>query len=172
MVIRVLGILVLSLLVTITSGCGETEEEKRFHQELLDKALNDDTKKAGTLFLQNNAKREGVVVLDSGLQYEVLQAADGPRPGILNRVRVSYTGWTVDGEQFESSAGAAENPVFPIRNVIKGWREALLKMSPGARWKIYLPSELGYGARSPGGLVPANSALIFEIELLDILPGQ
>ena len=61
MVIRVLGILVLSLLVTITSGCGETEEEKRFHQELLDKALNDDTKKAGTLFLQNNAKREGVV---------------------------------------------------------------------------------------------------------------
>jgi len=171
-VIRVLGILVLSLLVTITSGCGETEEEKRFHQELLDKALNDDTKKAGTLFLQNNAKREGVVVLDSGLQYEVLQAADGPRPGILNRVRVSYTGWTVDGEQFESSAGAAENPVFPIRNVIKGWREALLKMSPGARWKIYLPSELGYGARSPGGLVPANSALIFEIELLDILPEE
>lgn len=162
----------MSLLVTIISGCGETEEEKQFHQELLDKALNDDTKKAGAQFLQDNAKRDGVEVTDSGLQYEVLQAADGPKPGILNRVRVSYTGWTVNGEQFESSADKAENPVFTLRDVIKGWREALQLMSPGARWKIYLPSELGYGARSPGGMVPANSALIFEIELLEILPQE
>ncbi|WP_428033700.1 FKBP-type peptidyl-prolyl cis-trans isomerase [Amphritea sp.] len=162
----------MSLLVTITSGCGESEEKKQFRQELLDKALNDDTKKEGERFLQENAHRDGVVVTASGLQYEVLQAAEGPKPNILNRVRVSYTGWTVNGEQFESSVGKAENPVFPIRDVIKGWREALLKMSPGARWKIYLPSELGYGARSPGGMVPANSALIFEIELLEILPQE
>ncbi|MBR9867826.1 MAG: FKBP-type peptidyl-prolyl cis-trans isomerase [Oceanospirillales bacterium] len=172
MVMRVLGIVVLSLLVTIISGCGKSDEEKKFHQQLLDKALNDDTKKEGVLFLQENARKDGVVVTDSGLQYKILQAAEGPKPNMLNRVRVSYTGWTVNGEQFESSVDKAENPVFTVRDVIKGWREALLKMSPGARWMIYMPSELGYGARSPGGMVPANSALIFEIELLEILPQE
>ena len=148
MVMRVLGIVVLSLLVTIISGCGKSDEEKKFHQQLLDKALNDDTKKEGVLFLQENARKDGVVVTDSGLQYKILQAAEGPKPN------------------------KAENPVFTVRDVIKGWREALLKMSPGARWMIYMPSELGYGARSPGGMVPANSALIFEIELLEILPQE
>ncbi|SER01119.1 FKBP-type peptidyl-prolyl cis-trans isomerase FklB [Amphritea atlantica] len=172
MVMRVVSVVVLSLLVAITSGCGETEEEKQFHQQLLDKALNDGTKKAGMQFLQENAQRDGVVVTPSGLQYEVLQAAEGPQPNVLSQVRVSYTGWTVDGEQFESSVGKEKQPVFTVKDVIKGWREALLKMSPGARWKIYLPSELGYGARSPGGMVPANSTLIFEIELLEILPQE
>jgi len=171
-VMRVLGVMVLSLLVTIISGCGKSDEEKRFHQELLDKALNDDTKKEGLLYLEENARKDGVVVTDSGLQYQILQAAEGPKPEMLNRVRVNYTGWTVNGEPFESSADRTEKPVFTVKDVIKGWREALLEMSPGARWKIYLPSELGYGARSPGGMVPANSALIFEIELLEILPQE
>ncbi|MDO6418053.1 FKBP-type peptidyl-prolyl cis-trans isomerase [Amphritea sp. 2_MG-2023] len=169
---RVVSVVFLSLLVTLISGCGKSEEEKQFRQQLLDKALNDDTKKAGNRFLADNAQREGVVVTDSGLQYEILQPAQGPTPRVLDRVRVRYTGWTVDGEEFEGSALKAEQPVFTIKDVIKGWRLALLKMSPGARWKIYLPSELAYGARSPGGMVPANSALIFEIELLEILPEE
>lgn len=168
--IRVLKITFLSLLVTLVAGCGESEEEKEFHRQLLDKALNDETKQMGTRFLAENAQREGVVVTASGLQYEVLQAAEGPRPRPLDKVSVRYSGWTVDGEMFESTAEAAKPAVFIVKDVIKGWQLALRKMSPGARWKIYLPSELAYGARSPGGRVPANSALIFEIEMLEILP--
>ncbi|WP_417226204.1 FKBP-type peptidyl-prolyl cis-trans isomerase [Amphritea sp.] len=169
---RVLKITFLSLLVTIVAGCGQSEEEKQFRQELLDKALNDETKQMGTRFLTENAQREGVIVTDSGLQYEILKAADGPKPRVLDRVKVRYTGWTVDGEVFESSAQKTKPALFTIKDVIKGWRLALLEMSPGARWKIYLPSELAYGARSPGGMVPANSALIFELELLEILPEE
>ncbi|MDO6561806.1 FKBP-type peptidyl-prolyl cis-trans isomerase [Amphritea sp. 1_MG-2023] len=165
-------ILLLSLIVSIITGCGKTEEEKQFHQQLLDKALNDETKQMGNRFLAENAQRDDVVVTDSGLQYEILVAAEGPKPRVFDRVRVNYTGWTVDGEVFESSASQTEYPMFTLNKVIKGWRLALLKMSPGARWKVYLPSELAYGARSPGGMVPANSALIFEIELLEILPEE
>lgn len=169
---RVFGIAVIATIIAMSSGCGETEEEKRFHQELIDKALNDDTKREGDRFLAENAKREGVIVTASGLQYEILQAAAGDRPRIQDDVRVNYASWKTDGEAFESSASQEEKPVFPVRGVIKGWREALLKMAPGSKWKLYLPSELAYGARSPAESIPANSALIFEIELLEILPHE
>ncbi|MBQ0757922.1 MAG: FKBP-type peptidyl-prolyl cis-trans isomerase [Amphritea sp.] len=172
MIKRVVGVAVLATIVAISSGCGESEEEKRFHQELIDKALNDDTKREGDRFLAENAKREGIVVTESGLQYEILQAAVGESPRIQDDVRVNYSSWKVDGEPFESSASQEEKPIFPIRGVIKGWREVLPKMSPGSKWKVYLPSELAYGARSPAESVPANSALIFEIELLEILPHE
>lgn len=172
MIKRVFGIAVLATIVAISSGCGESEEEKRFHQELIDKALNDDTKREGDRFLAENAKRKGVVITESGLQYEILQVATGKRPRIQDDVRVNYSSWKVDGEPFESSADQEVKPIFPIRGVIKGWREVLPKMSPGSKWKIYLPSELAYGARSPAESVPANSALIFEIELLEILPHK
>lgn len=165
-------VVLLSLFAFFVSGCGESEEQKRFHQELIEKALNDDIKKEGEAFLADNRSRSGVVVTESGLQYEVLQQGSGERPTILDSVRVNYTGWRIGGEQFDSSAEFSEKPVFPVKGVIKGWRQALLQMQPGARWKVYLPSELGYGATSPNPKIPANSALMFEIELLEILPQQ
>lgn len=172
MIKRAFGMAVLATIVAISSGCGETEEEKRFHQELIDKALNDDTKKEGDSYLAENAKREGVVTTESGLQYEILQAATGNSPRIQDDVRVNYSSWKINGEAFESSEAQEEKPIFPVRSVIKGWREALLKMAPGSKWKLYLPSELAYGARSPAESIPANSTLIFEIELLEVLPHE
>lgn len=172
MIKRVFGIAVLATIVAISSGCGESEEEKRFHQELIEKALNDDNKKEGERFLAENAKREGVVITGSGLQYEILQAAVGTSPRIQDDVRVNYSSWKVDGDPFESSVAQEEKPIFPLRSVIKGWREVLVKMAPGSKWRLYLPSELAYGARSPAESIPANSALIFEIELLEILPHE
>lgn len=165
-------LLVLSLCVFMLAGCGESEEKKRFHQELLEKALNDDVKKAGVAFLKENAQKQGVVVLASGLQYQVLRSGNGDKPTMLDSVRVNYSGWRIDGELFESSSEKDEKPVFPVKGVIKGWRQALLMMQPGAVWKVFLPSELAYGATSPNIMIPANSALVFEIELLEVLPDQ
>lgn len=165
-------VVLLSLFASVLSGCGESEEQKRFRQELIEKALNDDVKKEGEAFLTENRGRSEVVVTDSGLQYEVLQQGSGERPTILDSVRVDYTGWRIGGEQFESSAAFSEKPVFPLKGVIKGWRQALLQMQPGSRWKVYLPSELAYGATSPNEMIPANSALMFEIELIEVLPQQ
>ena len=164
------SIALLSLFVITLSGCGEDEEKKRFHQQLLDKALNDDVRKAGDRYLRENIKREGVVVTASGLQYEVIRSGQGDMPQINDAVRVDYRGWLIDGTEFESSAEKTDKPAFPVNGVIKGWREALTMMRPGARWKIYLAPELAYGARSPTELIPANSTLIFEIELIQVLP--
>ncbi|GGK74859.1 FKBP-type peptidyl-prolyl cis-trans isomerase [Amphritea balenae] len=169
---KFLSVVVLSLFVVILGGCGESEEQKRFHQELLDKALNDDVKKQGVKFLEENALRDGVVVTASGLQYEVISEAQGDTPRMPDKVQVSYTGWLVDGTEFESSAEHSDKPVFPVASVIKGWREALMSMAPGSHWKIYLPSELAYGARSPTPQIPANSALVFELELIQIMPEE
>lgn len=169
---RKLGLLVVSLFVIVLSGCGESEEKKQFHKQLVEKALNDEVKKQGVAFLKENSTKQGVVVTRSGLQYEVVQSGNGEKPSITDSVRVDYTGWRVDGELFESSAERTEKPVFPVKGVIKGWCEALLMMSPGAKWKIYLPSELAYGATSPNVMIPANSALVFEVELLEVLSDQ
>ena len=166
------SIALLSLFVITLSGCGDSEEKKRFHQELLEKALNDDVRKAGDKYLSENIKREGVVVTTSGLQYEVIRSGQGEKPRINDAVRVDYRGWLIDGTEFESSAEQTEKPTFPVNGVIKGWREALSMMRPGARWKIYLSPELAYGARSPTVMIPANSTLIFEIELIQVLPRE
>ena len=169
---KFLSVVVLSLFVVMLGGCGESEEKKRFHQELLEKALNDDVKKLGVKYLTDNALRDGVIVTASGMQYEVLSEGQGATPRMPDKIKVNYTGWLVDGTEFESSAEQVEKPVFPVASVIKGWREALMNMTPGTRWKIYLPSELAYGARSPTPEIPANSALVFELELLQIMPEE
>lgn len=122
---------------------------------------------AGKAFLAENGKREGVVTLPSGLQYEVLVAADGPKPKPTDRVTTHYRGTLIDGTQFDSSYDRGQPATFPLDGVIDGWTEALQLMSPGAKWRLYIPPELAYGDRAQGP-IPANSTLIFEVELLEI----
>ena len=121
----------------------------------------------GREFLADNGQREGVVTLPSGLQYEVLTAAEGEKPSVSDRVTTHYRGTLIDGTQFDSSYDRGEPATFPLNGVIAGWTEALQLMSPGAKWRLYIPPELAYGERAQGP-IPANSTLIFDVELLQI----
>jgi FKBP-type peptidyl-prolyl cis-trans isomerase FklB len=150
------------------AGCGESEEEKRFRAELIEKAVNDDTRRAGNAFLTENAKQPDVVTTASGLQYKVLTPGEGASPHRLNTVVVNYEGRRIDGFVFDSSYARNKPSEFPLQGVIKGWREALPLMKVGAVWEVYVPADLAYGATSPNEQIPANSTLIFKIELLEI----
>jgi FKBP-type peptidyl-prolyl cis-trans isomerase FkpA len=125
---------------------------------------------AGQAFLAENAKREGVVVTDSGLQYEVLTQGDGVKPVAADTVKVHYRGTLLDGTEFDSSYARNEPAVFPLSRVISGWTEGVQLMNVGSKFKFYIPSELAYGARSTGKIT-SNSTLIFEVELLEVTPA-
>ena len=124
---------------------------------------------AGEQFLKQNAGRACITVTGSGLQYEVLQSGSGKRPTTASRVRVHYEGTLVDGTVFDSSIQRGDPIEFPVTGVIAGWTEALQLMQEGARWKLYIPHELGYGARGAGGVIGPYSTLIFEVELIAVL---
>lgn len=119
-------------------------------------------------FLASNASEEGVVTLDSGMQYKVLVAADGAKPVATDQVTVNYEGRLTDGTVFDSSYERGKPATFPLNGVIKGWTEALQLMSPGAKWQLFIPPQLAYGERAVGDKIEANSALIFDVELLSI----
>lgn len=126
-------------------------------------------KTAGEEFLAENAKKPGVKVTESGLQYEVLKAGSGKKPSLDSRVSVHYTGMLIDGSVFESSVESGTPATFNVGGVIKGWTEALLMMPVGAKYKLYIPQELAYGANPrPGGKIEPYMTLIFEVELLEI----
>ena len=131
-------------------------------------ALNDESAKAGAKFLADNAKRDGVTTTDSGLQYEVVKQAEGAQPKATDSVTVHYQGTLIDGSVFDSSIERGEPVEFPVGGVIPGWVEGLQLMTVGSKYKFYIPSDLAYGAQSPTPAIPANSALIFEVELLEI----
>jgi len=154
--------------LALLGGCGEDPEEARFRQQLVDKALNDETRRAGDAFLAENAKQPGVVVKPSGLQYKVIRQGQGAQPGPRDVVVVHYEGSRIDGEVFDSSYERGEPARFPLNQVIRGWGEGLMDMRVGGERVLYLPADLAYGARSPSVMIPANSALIFKVELLDI----
>ncbi len=124
----------------------------------------------GPPFLERNAGRPEVVVLPSGLQYEVLASGSGPSPGPGDRVTVHYRGWFVDGTQFDSSYDRGRPNAFTLDRVIEGWQQALTRMRVGDRWKLYIPAELGYGDRGSGKIAP-NATLIYELELLAVEPA-
>ena len=124
---------------------------------------------AGAAFLAENATREGVFVTDSGLQYEVLQAGTGAIPTARSVVRTHYRGTLLNGTEFDSSYSRNEPTEFPVGGVIAGWTEALQKMPVGSKWKLFIPHNLAYGERGAGGDIGPYQALIFEIELLDIV---
>lgn len=119
-------------------------------------------------FLQENRKKPGIIETESGLQYEVLKSGDGAMPIASSKVKVHYTGSLMDGTKFDSSYDRGEPVVFGVGQVIKGWTEALQLMHVGDKWKIYIPSELGYGENGAGDVIPPFSVLIFEVELLGI----
>ena len=123
------------------------------------------------MFLTENGAREGVLTTPSGLQYEVLEAGAGASPGANDRVQVHYRGTLLDGTEFDSSYARGEPVVFGVGQVISGWTEALQLMQVGAKYKLFIPSDLAYGAGGAGDLIGPNAALIFEVELLDI-PSQ
>ncbi|MRI01032.1 FKBP-type peptidyl-prolyl cis-trans isomerase [Kriegella sp. EG-1] len=123
----------------------------------------------GELFLSENKKNENVISTESGLQYEIIKEGDGQIPVASDRVKVHYTGMLIDGKVFDSSVERGEPASFGVSGVIKGWTEALLLMPVGSKWKLFIPQELGYGARGAGGgEIPPYSTLIFEVELLGI----
>lgn len=124
---------------------------------------------AGENFLAENKKRPGVVTTESGLQYEILKAGDGTKPTAADRVKVHYHGTLTDGSVFDSSVERGEPIELPVSGVIAGWTEALQLMPVGSKWKIYLPYQLAYGERQAGPKIAPMSALIFEVELLEIL---
>jgi FKBP-type peptidyl-prolyl cis-trans isomerase FklB len=117
------------------------------------------------MFLEENKKREGVLVIQEGLQYEVLKEGSGESPTSSSKVKTHYKGTLLDGSVFDSSYDRGQPIDFPLGRVIKGWQEALKLMKPGAKWKLYVHPNLGYGERDTKE-IPANSLLIFEIELL------
>ncbi|MDX8338695.1 FKBP-type peptidyl-prolyl cis-trans isomerase [Draconibacterium sp. IB214405] len=124
----------------------------------------------GNKFLEENGKREGVVTTESGLQYEVLTEGTGEKPGATDKVRVHYHGTLIDGTVFDSSIDRGEPIVFGVNQVISGWTEALQLMPVGSKWKLFIPSDIAYGANPrPGGPIGPNAALVFEVELLEIV---
>ncbi|PSU31326.1 FKBP-type peptidyl-prolyl cis-trans isomerase [Photobacterium lutimaris] len=123
----------------------------------------------GEAFLKDNALRSEVTVTESGLQYEVLVEGNGEIPSSDKQVRVHYHGELTDGTVFDSSVSRGQPAEFPVTGVIAGWVEALQMMPVGSKWKLYIPQNLAYGERGAGAAIPPYAALVFEVELLDIL---
>ena len=174
----------------LTEGLSEAAVVRGIHDALAGKALGPEdrkrasdflgqayarlaagNKKAAEDFLAKNAHEPGVKTTASGLQYLVLAAGDaGPHPGPGDRVSVNYRGTLLDGKEFDSSYARGKPATVRVNSVITGWREALPLMTPHARWKLFVPPDLAYGATPPPA-IPANSLLVFEVELLGIEPA-
>lgn len=126
-------------------------------------------KASGEAFLAENAKKEGVVTLPSGLQYQVITEGTGKKPSATDRVQCHYEGTLIDGTIFDSSIKRGEPAVFGVNQVIKGWVEALQLMQEGAKWRLYIPYNMAYGEHGAGEMIPPYSALIFDVELIKVL---
>lgn len=147
----------------------EANEVLQAHFQGLQEAQKAAAQKESAAFFTENGKKEGVVTLESGLQYEVIKEGAGARPAASDRVQCHYHGMLTDGTVFDSSVQRGEPAVFPVNGVIQGWVEALQLMQVGAKWRLYIPSELAYGAQGAGGVIGPDATLIFEVELLDIV---
>ena len=147
----------------------EAREIVNKYFEELETKLNAENIEKGKSFLEENAKRPGVVTLPSGLQYEVITEGNGKKPSATDRVKCHYEGTLIDGTLFDSSIQRGEPAIFGVNQVIKGWVEALQLMTEGAKWKLFIPSELAYGAQQAGEMIPPHSTLIFEVELIEVL---
>ena len=138
--------------------------------EEMEARVNAENIEKGKQFLEENKQRPGVVTLPSGLQYEVIKEGNvGRYAKITDQVQCHYEGTLIDGTLFDSSIKRDQPATFGVNQVIPGWVEALQLMPEGAKWKLYIPSELGYGAQGAGEMIPPHSTLIFEVELLKIL---
>ena len=129
----------------------------------------EENRKNGEAFLTENAKREGIKVTESGLQYEVLESGKGDSPKASDNVEVHYTGKLIDGTVFDSSVERGVPASFGVTQVIPGWVEALQLMHEGDKWRLYIPSDLAYGPNGAGGVIGPNMTLIFDVELLRVI---
>lgn len=129
----------------------------------------ENNKKAGAEFLAENAKKEGVKVTASGLQYRVITEGSGNKPSATSKVKVHYTGKLTDGTVFDSSVQRGEPIDFGLNQVIAGWTEGVQLMTPGSKYEFFIPSDLAYGDRGAGNAIPPGATLIFEVELLAVL---
>ena len=148
------------------------EEANKILEEFIGKAnasKGGDNLEEGLKFLAENAKKEGVTELPSGLQFQILNEGDGDLPKATDKVRCHYHGTLTDGTVFDSSVERGQPADFPVNGVIQGWVEALQLMSAGSKWRLFIPSELAYGQQGAGGAIGPNTALIFDVELLEIL---
>jgi FKBP-type peptidyl-prolyl cis-trans isomerase FklB len=152
----------LMLAAGLLAGCGDKKEQPAGGSNVGAKAG------AGEAFLAENAKKEGVTTTASGLQYKVLKSGMGESPKVSDTVKVHYQGTLIDGTIFDSSIQRGEPISFPVNAVIPGWTEALQLMKVGDKWQLFIPARLAYGDQSPSPAIPANSVLIFEVELLGI----
>ena len=125
-------------------------------------------KQVGEEFLRINKEKRGVVTLPSGLQYEVLKTGDGQKPGPNDKVRCHYHGTLIDGRVFDSSIERGQPAVFGVSQVIRGWTEAVQLMNVGSKWRLFIPSDMAYGAHGAGEAIEPNMTLIFDVELLGI----
>jgi FKBP-type peptidyl-prolyl cis-trans isomerase len=144
------------------------QEKAAAEQASAQAAIGEVNQAAAEAFLAENATKEGVVVTESGLQYEILEAGEGPVPTLEDSVEVHYRGTLVDGTEFDSSYGRNQTVTFGVGQVIAGWTEALQLMPVGSKWKLVIPPELGYGAGGAGQMIGPNAALVFEVELIAI----
>jgi FKBP-type peptidyl-prolyl cis-trans isomerase len=140
--------------------------QQKLQQFMIQKASA--AKEAGEKFLEANKKRPGVITLPSGLQYEIITKGTGAVPAATDTVKANYIGSLIDGKEFDNSYKRGQSLTIPVSGVIRGWVEALQLMPVGSKWKLFIPSDLGYGDRGAGP-IPGGAALIFEIELVDIL---
>ena len=138
-----------------------------FFHDLANK-INEKNIQAGKDFLAKNNEQEGVVELASGLQYQILTSGAGKSPSITNRVKCHYTGMLLDGTVFDSSVQRGEPAEFGVNQVIAGWTEALQLMKEGDKWRLFIPSDMAYGARGAGNSIPPHATLIFDVELIEV----
>ena len=151
----------------MTDSAAKDYFDKAFKQAV--DARNEATRKAGEDFLAANKTKEGVVTLPSGLQYMVLKEGNGKKPKATDQVKCHYEGFLIDGTVFDSSIQRGEPAVFPLNQVIAGWTEGLQLMQEGAKYRFFIPYILGYGEGGAGASIPPYAALIFDVELLEVL---
>jgi len=153
--------------ILLTSEICNMTVQKKLQEFMSSKSLVE--KEKGQKFLAENKKRQGVIELPNGLQYEIIKAGTGEKPKATDTVKAHYVGTTIDGKEFDNSYKRGEPLEIPVSGVIQGWVQALQMMPVGSKWKLYIPSELGYGDRGAGGAIPGGATLIFDIELSEIV---
>jgi FKBP-type peptidyl-prolyl cis-trans isomerase len=151
----------------------EVKNENAAKQQAKRDAQAERNRKDGEAFLEKNSKNEGIILLPSGLQYQVLKEGSGKSPKPGDTVNVHYRGMFIDGTEFDSSYQRNEPTLFPVKGVIKGWTEALQLMKEGSHWKIAVPPALAYGETgTPGGPIGPNQVLLFELEILQVIDAE
>lgn len=143
------------------------KQEEKLNAERAEKGKA--AKEAGEKYLDDNAKKDGVVTLPSGLQYTVIKEGNGKKPKATDKVKCHYEGFLIDGTLFDSSIQRGEPAVFGLQQVIAGWTEGLQLMQEGAKYRFFIPYKLGYGASGAGASIPPYSALIFDVELINVV---